>query len=100
MRPLLIRPDRLIEHSKNKKDLTDVKESVQYHRDNVDEVNKKLDDIDWRAGETKLDKITEDFVSKTKNKLPDLEHWSRPNNFVSMGFKNKLMKYGRKVKAS
>ena len=46
MRPLLIRPDRLIENSKIKKDLTDVKESVQYHRDNVDEVNKKLDDID------------------------------------------------------
>ena len=100
MRPLLIRPDRLIENSKIKKDLTYVKESVQYHRDNVDEVNKKLEDIDWRAEETKLDKINEDFVSKTKNKLPDLEHWSRRNNFVSMGFKNKLMKYGRKVKAS
>ena len=54
-------------NSKIKKDLTDVKESVQYQSDNVDEVNKKLEDIDRRVEETKLDKITKDFVSKSKN---------------------------------
>ena len=77
MRPLLIRSDRLIENSKIKKDLTDVKESVQYHRDNVDEVNKQLKDIDRRVEEIKLDKITADFVIKTKQKLVHLEERSR-----------------------
>ena len=52
------------ENSKIKKELTDLKESVQYYSANVDEVNKKLEGIQRRVGETKLDRITEDFVSK------------------------------------
>ena len=66
--------------------MTDLRESVQYHSDNVDEVNKKLEDIDSRVEEIKLDKITEDFVTKTKRKLADLEDRSRGNNLRFDGF--------------
>ena len=52
------------ENSEIKKELIDLRESVQYHSDNVDEVNKKLEDIDKRVEEIKLDKTTEDFVTK------------------------------------
>ena len=58
--------------SKIKKELADLRESVQYHSDNVDEVNKKLEDIDSIVEEIKLDEITEDFVTKIKKKLADL----------------------------
>ena len=54
------------QNSKIKKELTDLKESVQYDSANVDEVNKKLDGIHIRVGETKLDRIIKDFVSKKK----------------------------------
>ena len=73
------------ENSKIKKELTSLRESVQYHSDNVDEVNKKLDDIDSRVEEIKLDKITEDFVIKAK-KIADLEERSRRNNLRFDGF--------------
>ena len=86
------------ENSKIKKELTDLWESVQYHSDNVDEVNKKLEDIDSRVEEIKADEITEDFVTKTKKKLADLEDRSRRNNHVLMGFKKKPMKHRRNVK--
>ena len=59
------------ENSKIKKELTELRENVQYHSDNVDEVNKKLEKIDNRVEEVKLDEITEDFVTKTKKKLAD-----------------------------
>ena len=52
------------------------------HSDDVDEVNKKLRDIDRRVEVIKLDEITEDFVTKTKKKLADLEDRSRRNNFL------------------
>ena len=39
------------ENSKIKKELTDLRERVQYHSDNVDEVNKKLEDIGSRVEE-------------------------------------------------
>ena len=68
------------ENSKIKKELTDLRESVQYHSDNVDKVNKKLEDIDSRVEEIKPDKITEDFVRKAKKKLADLEDRSCRNN--------------------
>ena len=58
--------------SKIKKELADLRECVQYHSDNVDEVNKKLEDIDSIVEEIKLDEITEDFVTKIKKKLADL----------------------------
>ena len=74
------------ENSKIKKELTDLRESVQYHSDNVDEVNKKLEDIDKRVEEIKLDELTEDFITKTKNKLADLEDCSRQNNLRFNGF--------------
>ena len=70
------------ENSKIKKELTDLRESVQYHSDNVDEVNKKLEDIDKRIEGIKLDEITEDFVTKIKKKLADLEDCSRRNNLL------------------
>ena len=63
-----------------------MRESVQYHSDNVDEVNKKLEDIDSRVEEVKLDEIIEDFVTKTKKKLVDLEDGSRRNNLRVDGF--------------
>ena len=75
------------ENSKIKKELTALRESVQYHSGNVDEVNKKLEDIDSRVEKVKLDEITEDFVTKTKT------------IYVFMSFKKKPMKRGRKVKA-
>ena len=74
------------ENSKVKKKLTDLRESVQYHSDNFDEVNKELVDIESRVEEIKLDEITEDFVSKTKKKLADLEDRSRRNNLRFDGF--------------
>ena len=63
-----------------------MRESVQYHSDNVDELNKKLEDIDSRVEEVKLDEIIEDFVTKTKKKLVDLEDSSRRNNLRVDGF--------------
>ena len=44
------------------------------------QVNKKLEDIDRRAEEIKLEEITENFVAKMKKKLADLEERSRRNN--------------------
>ena len=41
---------------------------MQYNSDNVEEVNKKLEDIDRRVEEIKLDKITEDFGFCNKSK--------------------------------
>ena len=66
--------------------MSDLRESVQYNSQNVDEVNKKLEDIDSRVEEIKLDEITEDFVTKAKNKLADLEDRSRWNNLRFDGF--------------
>ena len=63
-----------------KNELADLRKSVQYHSGIVDEVNKRLEDIDSRVEEIKLEEITEDFVTKTKNKLADLEDRSRQNN--------------------
>ena len=63
-----------------KKQLADLRKSVQYHSGIVDEVNKRLEDIDSRVEEIKLEEINEDFVTKTKNKLADLEDRSRQNN--------------------
>ena len=74
------------ENSKIKKELTDLRESVRYHSDNADEVNKKLEDIDKRIEGIKLDEITEDFVTKIKKKLADLEDCSRRNNLLFDGF--------------
>ena len=68
------------------KELTDLTESVQYHGDNVNEVNKKLEDIGSKVEEIKLDEVTEDFVPKTKKKLADLEDRSRRNNLRFDGF--------------
>ena len=61
------------ENTKIKKELTDLRKSVQYHSDNVDEVNKKLENIDSRVEEIKLDETSEDFITKTKKNLADLE---------------------------
>ena len=66
--------------------MTDLRERVQYHSDNVDEVNNKLEDIDSRVEKIRLDEITEDFVTKTKKKLADLEDHSRRNNLRFDGF--------------
>ena len=52
----------------------------------VDEVNKKLEDIDKRLEEIKRDEITENFVTKTKKQLADLEDRSRRNNLRFDGF--------------
>lgn len=41
------------------------------HSDDVDEVNKKLGDIDRRVEVIKLGKITEDFATKTKKQRVD-----------------------------
>ena len=68
------------------KELTDLTESVQCHSGNVDEVNKKLEDIDSRVEEIKLDEVTEEFVPKTKKKLADLEDRNRRNNLRFDGF--------------
>ena len=61
------------QNPKIKKELTDLKESVKYQSDSVDKINNKLEDIDRTVEEIKLDEITEDFVTKTKKKLADLE---------------------------
>ena len=74
------------DNSTIQKKLADFRESVQYHSYNVDEINKKLQDIDSRVEEIKLDEITEDFVTKTKKKLADLEDRSRRNNLRFNGF--------------
>ena len=74
------------ENSKIKKGLTDLRESVQYHSDKVDEINKKLEDIDSRVEEIKLDEITEDFFHKSKKELVDLEDRSLRNNLRFDGF--------------
>ena len=63
-----------------KNELADLRKSVQYHSGIVDKVNKRLENIDSRVEEIKLEEITEDFVTKTKNKLADLEDRSRQNN--------------------
>ena len=63
-----------------KKQLVDLRKSVQYHSGIVDEINKRLEDIDSRVEEIKLEEITEDFVTKTKKKLADVEDRSRQNN--------------------
>ena len=52
----------------------------------VDEVSKKLEDIDKRVEEIKRDEITENFVTKTKKQLADLEDRSRRNNLRFDGF--------------
>ena len=65
---------------KFKKELTNLKQSVQWQCDNVDEVNKKPEDIDRRVEESKLDKTTEDVVSSIKKKLADSEDQSSRNN--------------------
>ena len=80
------------ENSKIKKELTDLRESVRYHSDNVDEVNKKLEDIDKRIEGIKLDETTEDFVTKIKKKLADLEDCSRRNNLRFHGFQEETNK--------
>ena len=49
-------------------------------------LTKKLEDIDSRVEEMKLDEVTEDFVTKTKKKLSDLEDCSRQNNLRFDGF--------------
>ena len=77
---------RMEESSKIKKELTDLRESVQYHSENVNKVNKKLEDIDSRVEDIKLDEITEDFVIKTKKKLADSEDRTRRNNLRFDGF--------------
>ena len=59
---------------------------MQYYSDSVDEVNKKLEDIDTREEVVKLDEITEDFVTKTKKKIVDLADRSGPNNLRFDGF--------------
>ena len=41
---------------------------MQYNSDNVEEVNKKLEDIDRRVEEIKLDEITQDFGFCNKSK--------------------------------
>ena len=48
--------------------------------DYVDEVNKKLENIDSRVEEIKLDKVTENFITKTRKKLADLGDRSPRNN--------------------
>ena len=78
------------ENSKIKKELTDLRESVQCHSDNVDEVNKKLGDIDSRVEDIKPNKITEDFVTKTKKKLPGLEDRNSRNNLRFDGFQEEI----------
>ena len=74
------------DNSKIKKDLTDLRASIQYHSDNVDEVNQKLEDIDSRVEDIKLDQITKDLVTKAKKKLADSEDRSRRSNVRFDGF--------------
>ena len=70
--------------------MTDLTESVQCHSVDVDEVNKKLETIDRRVEEIKLDEITEDSDTKTKKKLADLEHCSHRNNLRFDGFQEEI----------
>ena len=72
-----------------KKELADLRKSVQYYSGIVDEVNKRLEEIDGRVEEIKLEEITEDFVTKTKKKLADLEDRSRHNNLRFDQFQGK-----------
>ena len=74
------------DNSKIKKDMTDLRESIQYHSDNVDEVNQKLEDIGSRVEGIKLDQITKDLVTKAKKKLADSEDRSRRSNVRFDGF--------------
>ena len=74
------------ENSNIKKELIDLRKSFQYHFNNGDEVNKKLEDIKSTVEEIKRDEITEDFVAKTKKKLADLEDRSCRNNLRFDGF--------------
>ena len=74
------------DNSKIKKDLTDLRASILYHSDNVDEVNQKLEDIDSRVEDIKLDQITKDLVTKAKKKLADSEDRSRRSNVRFDGF--------------
>ena len=74
------------DNSKIKKDLTDLRVSIQYHSDNVDEVNQKLEDIGSRVEGIKLDQITKDLVTKAKKKLADSEDRSRRSNVRFDGF--------------
>ena len=60
--------------------------------DDVDEVNKKLEGIDKRVEEIKLDEITENFVTKRKKKLADLEDRNRRNNLCFDGFQKETDK--------
>ena len=60
--------------------------------DDVDEVNKKLEGIDKRVEEIKLDEITENFVTKRKKKLADLEDRNRRNNLCFGGFQEETDK--------
>ena len=76
-------------NSKIKKELTGLKKSIQYHSGTVDEVNKKLEDIDRRVEEIKLDEITEDFVTITRKKLGDLVDRICQNNLCFDGFQKK-----------
>ena len=66
--------------------MADLRKCMQYYSDSVDEVNKKLEDIDTREEVVKLDEITEDFVTKTKKKIADLADRSGPNNLRFDGF--------------
>ena len=75
------------DNSKIKKDMTDLRESIQYHSDNVDEVNQKLEDIGSRVEGIKLDQITKDLVTKAKKKLADSEDRSRRSNVRFDGFR-------------
>ena len=74
------------DNSKIKKDMTDLRESIQYHSDNVDEVNQKLEDIGSRVEGIKLDQITKDLVTKAKKKLADSEDRRRRSNVRFDGF--------------
>ena len=74
------------DNSKIKKDMTDLRESIQYHSDNVDEVNQKLEDIGSRVEGIKLDQITKDLVTKAKKKLADSEDRSHRSNVRFDGF--------------
>ena len=51
---------------------------MQYNSDNVEEVNKKLEDIDRRVEEIKLDETG--FCTTAKENLADWEDRSRRNN--------------------
>ena len=67
-------------NSKISKEFTELGESVQYHSENVDEVNKKPGDIDSKVEDIKPGEITEDFVIKIEKKLADLEDCNCRNN--------------------